>query len=159
VNNPFQPPRARLEPTQHEPRPIWQAVLLGGVVDYGGTQVVTFVLFSLYGLMLAGQGQTAEQVRQTFTHLTADATVVRVAMALGLIMSGVGGYVCAYFANRRTYTAVGILSALMVALGAASQPADANGQTQLLLTVIQVAVTFLAAWLHIRRLSAPSAGQ
>ena len=109
-HNPFAPPRAKVtDAGANEPGSRIKALVLGGLVDVGGTTLVgipVVIAGSLSGMSLA---QAAAEALQTSTPIFWLLTV------LGLFFSTLGGYVCARIAKRDELR-LGLLQGSVLAL-------------------------------------------
>jgi hypothetical protein len=148
--NPYEPPKSRLE-LPRAPGSIIKAVLIGVVTDIGGTAVVELIFGVGYGLVLSAQGMREEEIQKAMAHIDPLSGIGLIALALGLTMSVIGGFVCARIANRQTYLAVGIQSAISVAYGTMMGVDDYEWRVLLALNLLGLAATFFGGWLYIRK--------
>lgn len=154
-HNPYEPPRARTRPLNREPGPIGKAVLVGAIVDIGGTIIGGFIIGLVFAVVMGLQGQSPEQIQSALGDFDQWSPLGIVLSVVGTLMSGVGGYQCAVVANRTTYLAPGILSIVSTAFGAMMGGELALPQL-LLMSGLTVAAILIGASLHIRKL-APAA--
>jgi hypothetical protein len=154
-NNHYQPPKSGFgkPPRNQEPGSLIKAVLLGIATDVGGTLVLGIVLGIAYGVVLASQGQSAEQIQQTMEHIDPWSPMGLLSSLSGLSMSMLGGYVCARTANVNSYTAIGILSAISVAVGSIMGVGAYEWEALLMLNLLGLAAIFLGGWWYIRKLA------
>jgi ABC-type glycerol-3-phosphate transport system permease component len=111
VSDPYRPPGARVkDPQSQRPRSTPLAILLGFIVDVGGTTVFSVVAATVASILLVSGGTGPENIGQA---LEQSATFQITSLAGGLACTALGGYVAARFANRSEYAtafAVGLAS-------------------------------------------------
>jgi len=156
--NRYQPPKSGFNkpPRDREPGSIVKAVLLGAATDIGGSLVLQIILSIVYSVVLASQGLSETEVQTAFEHIDPWSPLGLTGTVIGLIMSGLGGFVCARTANVASYNALGILSAISVAFGTFIGMDDYEWQVLLLLNLLGLAAIFMGGWWYIRRLAARS---
>jgi hypothetical protein len=157
--NRYEPPHARLDPRSREPGSIPKAVAIGAAVDIGGTILGGFALGIAYSLLLAMQGRSAAEIERILQSFAPFSTFGLVLMAMGTVMSALGGYQCALIANRSTYLAPGIVSLISVGYGAMMNDGQVELPRLLLLSGVTVAAILAGASLHIRKLIVPEKPQ
>jgi len=101
--NPYTPPQAQLADSEPRPGSPVKAVVLGVVVDIGGTLVTSLMLGIAYGVSLAASGATQEEIAQIGANIPPDSWVVIVGTVLGCGFSVAGGYVCARIVKQAEY--------------------------------------------------------
>lgn len=111
MTDPYRPPGAPVrDPRAAPPRSTPLAVLLGFVVDVGGTMVYSLVAATIASVFLVQGGLAPEELGRAL----AESTGFQVAgLAGGLVCTVLGGYVGARFAGRGEYAtafAVGLAS-------------------------------------------------
>jgi hypothetical protein len=111
MSDPYRPPSAPVKDPQSErPRSTPLAILLGFVVDVGGTMVFSVIAATVASILLFSGGTAPEALGQA---LEESATFKALSLAGGLMCTALGGYVAARFANRSEYAtafAVGLAS-------------------------------------------------
>jgi hypothetical protein len=111
MSDPYRPPGSPVkDPESQRPRSTPLAILLGFIVDIGGTMVFSVVTVTVASLLLVSGGTGPEGLGEA---LAQSATFQLVGLAGGLACTGLGGYVAARFANRGEYAtafAVGLAS-------------------------------------------------
>ncbi len=120
-DNPYTPPDAKLadpaDPADQSAGSPVKAVLLGALVDVGGSLLLSTVMGIVLAVVLAQQGMAPEQIGEAFGSMTATSPFRIIAMVLGTGMSMLAGYVCARIARRRDYKLPCILGAISVTAG------------------------------------------
>ena len=154
--NPYEPPRASLDPRSREPGSIPKAVAIGAAIDIGGTMLGGMVLGIVYAVVLGAQGRSSTEIQDILTTLEPFSAFGLVAMVMGLAMSALGGYQCAAIANRNTYLAPGIMSLVSVGFGAMMNDGRLDLPQLLLMSGLTVAAILGGASLPIRKLSSPA---
>jgi ABC-type glycerol-3-phosphate transport system permease component len=111
VTDPYRPPGSPVrdpQPAQRRSTPL--AILLGFLVDIGGTMVFSVVAATVASILLVQGGLGPEDLGRAL----AESTLFQaVGLAGGLTCTMLGGYVAARFANRGEYAtafAVGLAS-------------------------------------------------
>jgi hypothetical protein len=144
--NPYQPPEAPVVGTPGDDRfgsPV-KAILIGLVVDIGGSIVGGTILAIAWGILLGAGGASGDQIDGFFRE---SHTFQWVSLCTGLGFTGLGAYVAARIANRAEYRFALMLglcslasSELMVRLFASS---DYPEWTRLVGTVLVLPVAFV----------------
>lgn len=117
-DNPYSPPDAKLaDPADHSPGSPVKAVLLGALVDIGGSLILSTVMGIAMVMFLSQQNMTPEQIGEAFASMPGGSLFRIVGMVLGTGMSMLAGYVCARIARRRDFKLAGILGAISVSAG------------------------------------------
>jgi hypothetical protein len=153
--NRYQPPRSRIDPRNREPGSIPKAVAVGALIDIGGTILGSFIVGMCYAVLLGMQGLSSDAITKELSEADRWSAPGLITMAIGLLMSVLGGYQCAAIANRTTYLAPGILSIVSVALGAMMNDARTELPELLFFSAITVAAILGGASLHTRKLIEP----
>src|SRR5688572_23041980 len=117
--NPYEPPRAPLDPRRREPGSIPKAVIVGAVVDIGGTMLGGLIIGLCYSVLMSMQGHSADEIQRALSSFEPWSGLGILLTVVGVAMSGLGGYQCAVIANRPGYLAPGILSIVSTTFGAA----------------------------------------
>ena len=154
--NPYEPPRAALDPRNREPGSIPKAVAIGAAIDIGGTLLGSMVLGIVYSVVLGAQGHSADEIQTILSSLQPFSPVGLVLLAMGMAMSAFGGYQCAVIANRNAYLAPGIMSLISVGYGATMNDGTLDLPRLLLMSGLTVAAILGGASLHIRKLAPPA---
>lgn len=101
MTNPYSAPNAAVTDPKPLPGSPIKALLLGLLIDIGGSTATSFVLAIGYGILLASQGQSPQAIQSA---LEAQVSVgewgFAIGLALGCGFSVLGGYVCARISRR-----------------------------------------------------------
>jgi hypothetical protein len=151
--NRYEPPHAPLNPRSREPGSIPKAVVVGALVDIGGTMIGGLVIGICYSVVMGLQGHSSDEIQRALSSFDTWSTLGIILTLMGILMSGLGGYQCAVIANRQGYLAPGILSLVSTTFGALMNDGERLPLTQLLLmSGITVAAILIGASLHTRKL-------
>jgi hypothetical protein len=155
ADNPYQPPGSGFEkpPRDAEPGSKFKAVLFGAATDIGGTILIGIPLTIGYSVLLAAQGQSAEEIQRAMDNTDPLSTFALISSIFGLLMSALGGFVCARTANVNSYSAVGIVSAISVGFGTIMGAGDYDWPVLLLLNMLSLMGIFAGGWWFIRKLN------
>ena len=155
TNNPFEPPKSNIaDPSQPtKPGSIWKGVVIGAVVDFGGTFIFSLLLFFVYALLHGSANMSAEDVQtigQQYTKELVQATTLWgiLSFAIGSMLSLLGGYLCARYAKERWKLANSILGVGMGALGLFSGGKYYSLGANLSLGILTFAIVYLGGWLR-----------
>jgi hypothetical protein len=150
MNNPYQPPRADVaQQVDAKPGSPVKAVLIGALVDTGGTIIAVALVSIAYGIQLGLSGMPPADMAQAFENLPWNSWPSLAGVVMGSLSSVLGGYVCARIVRRQEYRWAGVLSLISVALGFLL--GGESGVWQGLLHVaITVACVMAGAWLRVR---------
>jgi fructose-specific phosphotransferase system IIC component len=144
--NPFKPPDTD---STRNPRPPatpgspLRAVLAGLAVDVGGSVVIGIAISVMYATQLLGQGVAESDLRQAMENMPHASALYIGGTLLGLLMSLLGGYVCARIARRDEYRAGTIMAALSTLLGLMMTAHPAFDEMTVLLTASSIACNLL----------------
>lgn len=155
-SNRYEPPRAPVKMRSREPGSIVKAVVVGAVIDIGGTTLAGILFGVLYFIVLNAQGHSEAEIRQVLTTLDPYSAFGLFMMAIGTAMSALGGYQCAVIANRTTYLAPGIMSLVSVASSAMLSGEQTALPRLLILSGVTVAAILGGASLYIRKIAPPT---
>ena len=111
MTDPYRPPGSPVRDPQAAPgRSTPVAIVLGFVVDVGGTMLFSLVAATVASILLVSGGTAPEGLAAA---LEESGTFKLVSLGGGLACTVLGGYVAARFANRSEYAtafAVGVVS-------------------------------------------------
>ena len=143
AQDPFKPPASNVDvPDTRRGSPL-KAVVIGAVVDFGGTMVASVVFFMLFGVYLAATGTPPDRAASEYGAVGFDSPIGLILNIVGCMFSVLGGFVCARIAKHAEYRLGAILAAVSVALGfllGGETVANGVGLVTSLLTVASVMV-------------------
>ncbi len=149
--NPFSPPTSKVVVADRpQPRPI-KAVIVGALIDIGGTLVVGTAVGVAFTVVLASRGLSVEQIEQELTNVDPGSAIGLLSSLLGALISLGAGYVCARIAGAREYLAGAILATLSLAFGLALGGAYYSAAEHLILGSLTVAAVMLGVYIGARR--------
>lgn len=143
--NPYHAPGSRLPvPTPPVEGPVWRAVLVGLLLDVGGSVLIVALTSAAYAALLFSGNASEDDVFRALGNEDPMATHNLIASAGALAMSYVAGRIACRIAGLNAARAVTIivviLSVLGLLLGADAYPWWANG----LLTLAGAGVYYMA---------------
>ena len=148
----YKAPKSEPERENRGPGSLLKAIGLGLAVDIGGTMLASIAVGLAWALVNANGGVTAEDLNQVMA--TPWSGPFNAMMVIGLLMSALGGYVCASIARRRDYVAPAIQGLALLGFGALGGTHFAWGIT-LFMNVATVVAVMAGAWLRIVRVLPP----
>lgn len=117
-HNPFTPPTAGIsQPPDPTPGSPWKAVLLGLLVDIGGSTVAGIPYSILYSIYLASSGMDAEEIVALLQAPPEESPYLWIGYGIGSLFSILGGYVCARIAKRAEYQLASLMATLSALFG------------------------------------------
>jgi hypothetical protein len=139
-NNPYDAPRAPVKDmTPVKPAPI-KGLLIGLLIDIGGSIVLGFVILFVYLTYMAANGSPMD-VAST-EHLMAqfqESNLGIVSTLFGGLLSVLGGYVCARIAKQDTMRLGWIMAALSTFIGLAMSYSSYSVGKNILMTCLTFA--------------------
>ena len=145
---PYEPPRSNVRDiVTTRPRPVF-GIVMGAVVDIGGTIIAGIVLFILASVQLSSEGLTPEQIVATLTAMPLTSALSIAATLFGLLFSVLGGYVCASYAKKDIYGCAVILGIGVCVLGALLGGSQSSVLVDLLMYLITIAAVIFGAWIY-----------
>jgi len=144
---PFEPPPSDVDdrPPRRAPAgsPV-RAIVIGLVIDLGGSVVLYLLLTILYAASLQHAGLSPEQLKAAMDHIPSNSWVAVAGLLLGACLDVLSGFVCARLAQRNEWRVGGVLAAISalctLMLGDAG---DSAGELTLLLAACTAACTLL----------------
>lgn len=154
-NNPYQAPQAPLEPKKDRTQgSIAKAVILGSLVDIGGTMIFGFVSGIVLAFIALSQGSDLETMIESIDAGGITHPFNLIAALIGLIMSTLGGYITARIACLRSYKAVTIMMCVTMVIGILLSIVDNpfSLMENIILFALSIACIYLGGWLFIKDL-------
>ncbi|MCU7795992.1 MAG: hypothetical protein KZQ75_02545 [Candidatus Thiodiazotropha sp. (ex Myrtea spinifera)] len=149
--NAYAPPKSEITTENNKPGSIVKAVVVGSAIEIVGTILVGLFIGLIYGLSIATQGGTADDIQKAMEIIDPWSSYGIAASFLGLIISLIAGYTCARIANIQSYKAAYILSGISFALGTAFGIGTYPWWSLLLLGLLSVCGVLFGARLYIRK--------
>jgi len=155
TDNPFQPPNSELEDAAKVSKPgsLWLGILIGAVVDYGGTMLFGVVAGVAYMMQHFTPGMSPADIEKLAAELQQQALDINSIWGMaGIIMGSgfsiLGGFVCALIAKERWHKAVLILAALMMAYGLVLGLRYSPALRVISLSLLTFASIYFGGWLR-----------
>ena len=149
--DPYRPPTARLSPGAADTlgSPLI-AVLVGLVVDIGGTLLTNPVIGVAYATHLAASGMQPEQIVQVGRPLADNPVFTAIEVAVGLGFSVLGGYLCARIVGRDEYRWATVMAVLELLVGLAFTGEDHAIGFELAMFVLSCCAVLSGAWVKLK---------
>lgn len=145
-DNPYTPPEAVVADQAPLPGSPVKAIVLGMLVDIGGTVVVGSVFSIVYAIVLAQQGMNQEQVMEAMQDAPILSAYGLISTALGLGFSVLGGYVCARIVKRSELRTAAIMAAISTVLGLLLSGGETSAPKVVTLLLLGIAAVMVGAW-------------
>jgi hypothetical protein len=139
----FKPPSARVQDPGRGKGSTVKGVIAGLVVDLVSTMLFGVVVSVGWGIALGAAGRSQQEIEAALTSADADPVMSASFLAVGVLCSVLGGYVCERIARRGDYKAGAILAALSAALGLAMGAAGTSVPMLALLLFLTVGSVLL----------------
>jgi len=146
-DNPYKPPGTDLDgrpPGPVRPGSPTRAVVIGLVVDLGGSLAVNLLLTIFYAASLQGVGMSQDEVKYALSHIPSNSWVWISGTLLGAGIDVLSGFVCARIVQRDEWRVGAVLAAISsvctLLLGDAGDSAE---DLTVLLTLCTAACTML----------------
>jgi hypothetical protein len=117
LENPYSSPNSGPSVAKPEHGSPVKAVLLGVLVDLGGSLVAGIVLLIVAILVLGLRGTPVGHIEGELTNIAPDSWFSIAAYLVGCLFSFLGGYVCARVAKRSEYKVAGIVAFISGMIG------------------------------------------
>lgn len=144
--NRYTPPGADLSQTPVPPRapwPAWRAVLVGMVVDLGGTTLAGLLIGVVWYIALTRAGVSAEQIHAEMGATDHWSAFSIVSALVGSVFSYLGGFVGTRLARRADLRLGFVQAGLSIALGL-GMSSDAQQPAMLASLVLLTAASVIA---------------
>ena len=149
--DPYRPPASDIaDPAQGLGSPV-NAVVLGLLVDLGGTLFFSLIVGFGYSAYLAAQGVPLEQVQDQAQAMFQEGWGFAIAVAVGCGFSALGGYVCARISRREDFSLAYVLAALSILLSLPLAWQSYSWVELILLDALTVGCIFAGTQLGMRR--------
>jgi hypothetical protein len=141
----YKPPATPVEDAPRPPGSPIVAVLVGFVVDVGGT-LLTGILFTVvFSILRASQGGSATDIETALADLSSDTGFMVASGIVGLSFSVLGGYVCARIARRNEYRLAGVQALVTTFVGYSLGGGTLELGYEAALTILSIAAVFAGA--------------
>ena len=154
----FKPPSAHVEDPGRGRGSTVKGVIAGLVVDLVSTMLFGVVASIAWGIALGAAGHSQQEIETALTRADADPLMSASFLAVGVLCSVLGGYVCERIARRGDYQAGAILAALSAVLGLAMGASSAPAPMLALMIFLTVGSVLLGARLAFPEAAGRSVG-
>jgi len=145
-DNPYSPPKADLADRPRPPGSPVKAVLLGLLVDLGGSLLVGALLGVALAISVAQPGMTPEELERALTDISPGSWVSIVGTLAGAACSVLGGLVCARVARRPDYRLGFVLGVLATGSGLLLSFTQYSLAMNALLATLTFSCVLLGTW-------------
>ena len=142
-SNPYSPPKAGLSDPPKPPKSPLRSVLLGLVIDVGGSLLLGIVLGIGRATAFLVSGMSESEIIESLRHPPAYSLISILGTLGGAALSVVGGFVCARVSRRSDYRLGFILAGLSATSGLLLSYGSHSLPVNLLLTLLTVASVLL----------------
>jgi hypothetical protein len=155
----YKAPKAPVEDNPHDQGPgsVPKALLVGTVIDIGGTYAAAFIIMLLALLILHAQGLPVHDIRSALQMDNPNSPFAWMLNGVGFLMSVNAGYWCARIANRPGYAVPAVQGLLSVVCGYLLSPPTDFSPSALALDAASFVAVLLGALLYQRSRPAPAA--
>jgi len=151
--NPFQAPSSELRESALPGGSPLIAIIVGVVIDVGGTVVLGFVMLIAYTIRQLSQGATQEQVIQSLQTVDPTSWFFLLSAGLGTLLSFLGGYVCAAIVRRNELKCASVVGLISFAFGIWAGAGRIVAWLTLAMALMSLAAVLSGAWVNARRRS------
>ena len=148
---PYAPPESAVQDVvEIRPRPI-TGVVMGTVVDLGGTIVAAIVFAIIYAIYLRSKGVAQEEIGTILTTMPVGSVYFFIATAAGSLFSMLGGYVCASYSQRNVYRSGMVMATVVSVVGYLIGGPNDSELLEALMIMLTYAAVLSGVWLQRRR--------
>jgi hypothetical protein len=126
-----------------------KAIIIGVVVDMGGTIVLGIILVMIYSVLLASEGMSPEEIEYQLINLDPHSTFSIISMIIGGLVTVFAGYLCASIVNYSEYKFTFILGSISAAFGLIVGESHYSTLDNIFLSILTVMCALLGAWLYV----------
>jgi uncharacterized membrane protein len=151
VANPYRAPAAPVADLDRPRGSPLKGVIYGVLADIVGTTAATMLVMFIWGILLALNGASPEEIQDLAAKIDPTSAVGLLASAIGCGFSFLGGYVCARVAGRaelKWAAVMGVISTLFGLLMTMQVPRDAFNTVMLVASFV---IVLLGGYVGARR--------
>ena len=150
-NNIYQSPSSNLSVNDtYKGSPV-KAVLISSSVDIIGSMILGVIYAIAYGVYLAANGATAEQIDSQLTNIETFSIAALIPMLVGFSISIYAGYLCAKIANHNEFKIASIFAAIVVIFSVLVGWSSNSIIENIGLNILNLACIFTGVWLHVKK--------
>lgn len=152
-HNPYDTPRADVLQKEELPVRPFAGILIGVLIDLGGTLLVVTLINFVYAISIASQGATSADVESVLTNPDPWSLLGLIDSIAGMAMSYLAGFYCLRISRGTNLRYPLFLALIVLAVGLATGLAwsDMNEFLLLGLSALTVGVTLLGGASALRR--------
>ena len=154
----FKPPSARVQDPGRGKGSTVKGVIAGLVVDLVSTMLFGVVASVGWGIALGVAGHSQQEIEAALARADADPLMSATFLAVGVLCSVLGGYVCERITRRADYKAGAILAAISAVLGLAMGASASSAPMLALMIFLTVGSVLLGTRLAFPQAAERSAG-
>jgi hypothetical protein len=148
---PYAPPGSPVKDVgEVRSRPVL-GIVLGVIVDIGGTLLSSLILSTIFAIKLLSQGATPEQIEETLIAPSLDSGYFFIGSAIGLVFSVLGGYVCSSLAKTSLYKWGIVLASVVCLFGFLLAGIPYSLGIGVILVVTTFGAVLFGVWLYVRK--------
>jgi hypothetical protein len=117
VTNPYRAPAAPVADLERPRGSPLKGVIYGVLVDIVGTTAATMAIMFVWGIVLAVNGASAEDIQATAQNIDPTSFIGLLASAVGCGFSFLGGYVCARVAGSAELKWAAVMAVISTVFG------------------------------------------
>ena len=140
---------SNIEPEKSEKGSPLKAIIIGLVVDIGGSLVSAFIMAIAYSALLASQGLWPEEIQNHLTNLDPYSAFSVITMVAGGCMTVLGGYVCARIVNYSEYKFTFIFGFVSASFGHIASESYYATLDNIALGILTLGCALFGAWLRV----------
>ena len=151
MTNPYRAPAAAVSDMDRPAGSPLKGVIYGVLVDIVGTTAATMAIMFVWGIVLAVNGASGDEIQAMAEKIDPTSLVGLLASAVGCAFSFLGGYVCARVAGRaelKWAAVMGVISTVFGLLMTMHTPRDAFNTVMLVASLV---VVLLGGYVGARR--------
>lgn len=150
-DQPYQPPKSNVEIVDDKPGSSIKAVVAGLILNTVLTIAVSIVLGVIFGVYLASQGYTPDEIQEYVDSDLFSNAYSYLAMIVGLLVTTLSAYVVAVIAKQNVFRNASLMVVIMYLIVIAFQWGDMSQFSRIILMLsADLAFAWAGAWLYLR---------
>ena len=151
MTNPYRAPAAPVADMDRPRGSPLKGVIYGVLVDIVGTTAATMAIMFVYGIMLAVNGASAEEIQAMAAKIDPTSLVGLLASAVGCAFSFLGGYVCARVAGHAELKWAGVMAVVSTLFGLLMTMQVPRDAFNTIMLVASLVIVLLGGYVGARR--------
>ncbi len=149
--SPYSPPASAVDVYVEQKGAPWKAVLLGLLIDIGGSIVSSVLIVMVSAMVMASNGMDQREIQNLFAGPERSLPVSVALYVMGGLFSVLGGFVCARIVKQNELKWGGIMAAISTLIGLVIGGNRHESVMALFLYVVGFVATLMGAWLGMKR--------